>query len=268
MMDWVSAHLQAMLYVARAHWHAALARLGPPVRAALAWADAALHSAIDGVGAMLQSVVAFVQPRLRPAYDVLAPHGLDIALGIAAAAFIGVPLLVILRWMRRRRRIRASLVEVTLDRDPQTSWLNLAIVVRNFQPHALIVHDLQVLHPAGTKVCERWQAWAPAAGSARFVAPELDLSDAAAIERTIPPRGASRQYDELGGNDGESRQTDPDELQRSFYLLPPEAAANGVRLHAVLHCEIQNRRRRKQSLTFRRTLGQAPPVAASPPATI
>jgi hypothetical protein len=254
--------------VARAHWQAALARLGPPVQAAIDWMNASLHAALAWIGATLRAGAAFVLPGVRGVFELLAAHWQPIVIATAAAAAIGLPLIAILRWTRRRRRIKASLVEVTLDRDPQTAWLNLAIVVRNFQPHALVVRNLQVLRPAGTKVCERWKAWEPAEGSAKFVAPDLDLTNAADIERTIPPHGASSQYDDLGDRGGERRQTDPDELKRSFYLLPPSPrATEALTLHAVLHCEIASRRGRKLRLAFRRALEQAQPAAAALPAT-
>ena len=266
-MDWVAAHLQAVLYVARAHWHAAMTRLGPPVQAALDWADASVQAAIVGTRSRLRAALATVRPHIESLLGVLAAHWYPIVMTAAGASVAIAALIVAVKWLRRRRRIKATLVEVTLDRDPQTAWLNLAIVVRNFQRHALTVQSLKVLQPAGTKVCERWKAWVPADDGARFVAADLDLTDAAEIERTIRPHGASSQYDDLG-DEGRQRPVDPDELKRSFYLLPPGASVDEVSVRAVLHCKIENRRGSKQRLAFRRTLAQTTASPAGSPSTV
>jgi hypothetical protein len=207
----------------------------------------------------LHAARAFVQPFLDAVLGFLAAYWPHLSIIAVAAVVVVAAGVALFRWMAGRRRIKASLIEATLDRDPQTAWLNLAIVVRNFQPHALVVRSLQVLQPADTKVCERWKAWEPAGGSAKFIAPDLELTNAAAIERTIPPHGSGKKH-ELGGA-ASRRDADEGELKRSFYLSPPSSAPS-VKLRAVLVCELQTRYARPQHLEFQRTLV----VATSDPA--
>lgn len=267
-MDWLAAHLQAAWFVARAHWHAAVARLAPPVQAAFDWLQASVHALFNHIGWTVRAAAQVVWPSGQTAADNLALYWPLLA--IAAIGVVGgaMAFLAVVRWRRRRRQLKASLVEVNLDRDPRTSWLNLDIVVRNFQPHGLIVHSVQVLQPRGTKICERWRAWTPDDDGVHFVAPDLDLTDAAVIERTIPAHGASRQYDDFG-DDGRQRQIDNDELKRSFYLLPPgEPDADPGDVRAVLHCEIEGRTGRKQALAFSRSVTHALPAEAGLPAPV
>jgi len=153
-----------------------------------------------------------------------------------------------LRSLRRGRQLEGSLAEATLDRDAKTHWFTLEIVMRNLQPHPLLVRSVEIIDPAGTKICDRWQAWRPETANVKFVAPELELTEKASIETTISP-----YYSNDYANPS-------DELIRQFYVQPPDAKATSrLAVRARLVCELQTRRGRRQELTFRRTLAPPPP---------
>jgi hypothetical protein len=258
--NWLAAHLQALFYVIVIHAHAAVERIAPPVQAVLAWIDAHLQAAIAWARPAVRSAIDAVEPYAATVAEFLSTHWRAVALfgvaAIAAAAFA--------RWMRHRHRIKATLVEVSLDRDPKTAWLKLNIVLQNFQSHALVVRSLCVEQPAGAMICEHWKAWQPRVDGVRFIAGELDLTNEAEIERTIMPNSAGGKHVSLAtvpalpGHD--------DQLVRSFYLQAPAiTGAEPVKVRAVLHCELQAGNGRKQILAFQRMLD---PVEAQDAAAI
>jgi hypothetical protein len=116
------------------------------------------------------------------------PRWSEIAAAIVVVLVAGV-IMSVLHAQRRRELLEQSLVEAKLGHDPKTDWLELEIVMRNLQKRALLVHSIQVIDPPGTMICERWQAWRADGngGGVKFVAPDLELSDSVAIERTIRP---------------------------------------------------------------------------------
>lgn len=255
----LSAHLVAAFYVVRIYGRQALAWLAPPVNAAIAWIDGHLQAAIAWAGPTLRHAGDAVRPYGAIVVDFLMAHWRDVAI-ITAAAIAIITLFV---WMRRRRRVKATLVDVSLDRDPKTEWLKLNIVMRNFQSHALVVHSLRVEQPADARICAHWQAWRPSDDGVQFIAPELALTNEAEIERTILPHGTHGSYHDVGvrkGPDGAN-----DELIRSFYLRAPAVAASQpIKLRAVLHCELQSRHGqsrhgRKQDHAFQSRLDAALP---------
>jgi hypothetical protein len=115
-----------------------------------------------------------------------SPHRREIAVA-AAATMIFLIAVWALRSLRRGRQLEGSLAEATLDRDAKTHWFTLEIVMRNLQPHPLLVRSVEIIDPAGTKICDRWQAWRPETANVKFVAPELELTETASIETTISP---------------------------------------------------------------------------------
>lgn len=251
--NWVTAHLQALFSVVKVHGHEAIAWLGPPVQAAIAWVDRYLQAAIAWTGPSARRAIGAAQPYGATAIAFLVAHWPEAAI-VTAATILVIALGV---WTRRRRRVKATLVDVSLNRDPKTEWLKLNIVMRNFQSHALVVRSLSVERPLDARICEHWKAWQPSAEGVKFIAAELALTNEAEIERTIMPHGGSSKYHRARGRqvgyDG-----DDDQLVRSFYLQAPAAAtAHAVKLRAVLHCELQTRNGRKQDLAFQRMLEPA-----------
>jgi hypothetical protein len=258
--NWVTAHLQALLFVVKAHWHALVEHAGP-------WLQAVGH----GAHRYLQVAIDWARPSMHAAFDWLRPH-----LAVAAAFFVAIVAaywveivviaaaagiaVAVAAWSRRRRRIKATLVDITLDRDPKTDWLRLGIVVGNFQSHALVVHSLRVVQPVDVRICEHWKAWQPYGAGVKFVAPELELTNVAEIERTIPPHGAKSDYPALAGLRPEGY-GNGDQLKRIFYLQAPTIpATKPLRLRAVLRCELQTRKGRKQDHLLRRLLEPSPAV--------
>jgi hypothetical protein len=258
----VAAHLQALFYVIQVHGHAVLAWLAPPVQAAIAWIDGNLQAAIAWAGPALRRAIDTAQPYCATALAFLVAYRSEVAM-VAGPAIVVAAFVV---WMRRRRRVKATLVDVSLDRDPKTEWLKLSIVMRNFQSHALIVRSLCVEQPADARICEHWQAWQPSDDGVKFIAPELALTNEAAIERTILPQGRDGNDHSLSG--GRPGQNGDGQLTRSFYLrTPPGAPARAIKLRAVLHCELQTRNGRKQDFSFQRMLEPAPAGKVSAVAT-
>jgi hypothetical protein len=243
----VAAHLQALFYVIQVHGHEVLAWLAPPVHAAISWIDSQLQAAIAWAGPAVRHVIDAAQPYGATALGFLVAYWHEVAI-VTGPAIVIIALAV---WMRRRRRVKATLFDVSLDRDPKTEWLKLDIVMRNFQSHALVVRSLCVEQPADVRICEHWKAWQPSAEGVRFIAPELALTNEAEIERTILPHGAHdhRASGLRGYVGGDS------ELTRSFYLRAPAGApTRAIKLRAVLHCELQTRNGRKQDHSFQRML--------------
>ena len=247
----VAAHLQALFYVIGVHGHEVLAWVGPPVRAAIAWIDGQLQAAIAWAGPVVRSAIDAAQPYGATALAFLVAYWREAAI-VAGPAIVAIALAVS---MRRRRRVKATLFDVSLDRDPRTEWLKLNIVMRNFQSHALIVRSLCVEQPADVRICDHWKAWQPSAEGVKFIAPELALTNEAEIERTILPHGGDnhRSSGLRPGYVGEDGQ-----LTRSFYLRAPAGApTRAIKLRAVLHCELQTRNGRKQDFSFQRMLEPA-----------
>lgn len=258
--DWLSAHL----------WATGAANLAAPaLEAARDWVAVHLQATTDWARAILAAGSEALRPYLVVVLAAAAPRWSEIIIAAGATAIGGYAVWA-LRSLRRRQRLQASLVEATLGHDPKTDWLELGIVMRNLQPYALLVHSLQVIDPPGTKICERWQAWQPAAVGVKFVAPDLELTNSVSIERTVLPYGSVNYLGETlsrrpnrknaqapgDGNGGPA-----DELIRHFYLLPPRAPpAQRIAVRARLICELQTRRGRRQELAFRRTLTFAAPL--------
>ena len=134
----VVAHLQALFYVIQVHGHEVFAWLAPPVHAAIAWIDSQLQAAIAWAGPVVRSATDAAQPYGATALAFLVAYWREAAI-VAGPAIVVIALAV---WMRRRRRVKATLFDVSLDHDPKTEWLKLNIVMRNFQSHALIVRSL------------------------------------------------------------------------------------------------------------------------------
>ena len=170
---------------------------------------------------------------------------------IVAAAVVAVAIWMVmsaLHSQRRRRQLKASLLEATLSHDSKTNALKLGITMRNLQSRALRVASIQVISPPGTKICEVWQAWQPGTNGVKFAAPDLQLTDTASIEVTLRP---SRSDNTIS----------PDEVIRTFYVLPLRMPARQVTLRARLICELQTRRGKPQELVFRRTLALDAPAS-------
>jgi hypothetical protein len=250
----LTAHLVAAFYVIQVHGRQAIAWLAPPVKAAIAWIDGYLQAAIAWAGPALRHATDAVRPYGTIALDFLMAHWREFAIPTVAA----IAIIALFVWMRRRRRVKATLVGVSLDRDPKTEWLKLDIVMRNFQSHALVVHSLHVEQPADARICAHWQAWQPSADGVKFIAPELALTNEAEIERTILPHGARGNYHDVSARKGDDGADD--KLIRSFYLRAPAVAASQpIKVRAVLHCELQTRHGRKQDHAFQSRLDAASP---------
>jgi hypothetical protein len=198
-----------------------------PLTAAADWASNGLEAGGQALRLQLAAVFA-----------AAAPFGREIAAAVGVALTAGI-VMSARRARRRRHQLEESLVDATLGLDPNTDWHELAIVVRNLQPQALLVRSIQVLEPAGTKICERWRAWQSESAGVKFVAPELQLTDAVAIERTVLPYGS----DDFVGR--------ADELIRQFYVRVPRRSRRRVVLRARLICELKIRRGLRQELMFR-----------------
>jgi hypothetical protein len=257
--NWATAHLLALFYVVAAHGREAVAWVRPWLRAVTSWFGDTLQGAIAWAGPTLRHAVGAAYSRLASMVEgagVYWPAAAIAAVAVVAALAFAI-------WLRRRRRIKATLVEVRLDRDPKTDWLKLNIVMRNIQSHALLVRSLKIEWPANARICEHWKAWGPSAEGARFIAPDLPLTNVAEIGRTIRPHGAGGAYHRATALP--SIGSDDDEFRRSFYLSPPAVAGQPVRLRAVLHCELQTRKGRPQTLSFQQVLQQSiAPLGAIP----
>jgi len=282
-LDWLSVHLRGIGAAIVASWDAAVSRAAPALETARDRIAVHLQATADWAGAAIHTRSEALRPYLSTAFAAVAPHWPQIVM--AGAAVIGGIAVWALRSLRRHRKLKASLVEATLGHDPKTDWLELGIVVRNLQPRALLVRSIQVIDPAGTKICERWQAWQPTTVGVKFVAPELELTNSISIERTVLPYG-SINYVAFGGSFpqrppqenarvpyDEQGASPCDELTRRFYVLPPDAAPHQrIALRARLICELQTRRGRRQVLAFRRFLPfvapKSPPLGGSEAAAI
>jgi hypothetical protein len=268
-VEWLPVQLQPIGAALMASWD----RAAPALKTAYDWVAIRFLAAVDWAGAALQLASETLHPYLATALAALAPHWPEIvAAAVGTVVIVG---LAMFRSLQRRRSLKMSLVEATLGRDPKTGWLELAIVMRNLQPRALLVHSIQVIDPPGTKICEHWQAWQPATAGVKFVAPELELTNTISIERTVLPyepadyatfdgglpRGSTKQN--AGLSDDERSASPSDELIRRFYVRPPSAQRQQIALRARLICELQTRRGRRQELVFRRTLPFAAPGSAA-----
>ena len=176
------------------------------------WLALRVHALADWAGPALNAPAEWLQRYAGGPVAWALPHSREIA-AAAGAALIGGIALWALRSLRRGRQLEKSLAEATLDRDAKTHWFTLEIVMRNFQRHPLLVRSVEIIDPPGTKICDRWQAWRPETASVKFVAPELDLTDSAAIEATIFPYNSNDYANQA------------DELIRHFYVRPPDAEA-------------------------------------------
>lgn len=211
------------------------------------WLTARAHALADAASNAVNAATEVLQRYAGGPLAWAGPYRREIAAAAVAALFTGIAVWV-LRSVRRGRQLEGSLAEATLDRDAKTHWFTLAIVMRNLQPHPLLVRSVEIIDPAGTKICDRWQAWRPETANVKFVAPELELTDSASIETTISPYNS------------DDYATPADELIRQFYVLPPDGQATSrLALRARLICELQTRRGRRQELTFRRSLTPPPP---------
>jgi hypothetical protein len=248
--DSFAAHLRAFYYIAKVQGQAAYDWLAPPARAAIGWIDGHVRAAIAAARPWVRSGIELAQPYAQTGYSFLVAYWLA-AVTVAVAVIVLIALGV---RMRRQRRVKATLVDVSLDRDPRTEWLKLDIVMRNFQPHSLLVRSLRVEQPRDAMICDYWKAWQPFAEGVRFIAGDLALTNEADIERTILPYGGNGYGRGAGGLPLRQAGED-DQLTRSFYVrAPAAAAAQPVKLCAVLHCELQARRVRRLKLAFERML--------------
>ncbi len=212
------------------------------------WLAARVQALADRANAAANTATEALQRYAAGPLAWAGPHWREIAAAAAAALIAGIAVWA-LRSLRRGRQLERSLAEATLDRDAKTHWFTLEIVMRNLQPHPLLVRSVEIIDPAGTKICDRWRAWRPETANVKFVAPELELSESASIETTISPYNS------------DDYASPADELIRQFYVQPPDAqAASRFAVRARLVCELQTRRRRRQELTFRRTLAPSPPA--------
>jgi hypothetical protein len=256
-----------------AYWDAAVGRAAPALETSRDWVGDQVRAIADWLAPAIQAWSEALRPYLAIPLAAAGPHWPEIAVAGTGVLVIAVIALSTLRSRRRRRQLDASLIAVTLSYNQRTGWFELAINMRNLQSSALIVRSIQVIKPAGAKICELWQAWQPTTNGVRFVAPELQLTDSVSIERTILPYGSSsyagfgsslsrptKQIDRsLQDNHGVSPS---EELIRRFYVLPRDPASRRrTVLQVRLICELQTRRPRWQELTFRRTL---PPVELIP----
>jgi hypothetical protein len=213
------------------------------------WFAVGVSAVADRARNAANAATEVLQPYTARTLAWAGPHWREIAAATVAALIVATTLWAV-RSLRRSRQLERSLSEATLDRDVKTHWFTLEIVMRNLQRHPLLVRSVEIIEPAGTKICDRWQAWRPETANVKFVAPELALTESASIETTIPPYNS------------DDYATPADELIRQFYVQPPDAKATSrLALRARLICELQTRRGRRQQLTFRRTLT---PAAAPP----
>ncbi len=279
-LDWLSVHLRGIGAAIVASWDAAVRRAAPALKTARDWVAVHLQVTADWVNTTIHAGSEALRPYLSTIFAAVAPHWPEIIMAAAGAVVIGGIAVRALRSLRRHRRLKASLVEATLDHDPKTDWFELGIVVHNLQPCALLVRSIQVIDPPGTKICDRWQAWQPTIVGVKFVAPELELTNSVSIEQTVLPY-ESVNYAPFGGSfpqrptqenaqipHDEHDASPCDELIRRFYVLPPSAAPRQrIALRARLICELQTRRGRRQELAFRRTLPfvapESPPLRGS-----
>ena len=210
------------------------------------WLSVGVNTLADRARGAANAAAEALQPYTARPLAWAGPHWREIAVAAAAALIVGIGVWVF-RSLRRSRQLERSLAEATLDRDAKTHWFTLEIVMRNLQRYPLLVRSVEIVEPAGAKICDRWQAWRPETANVKFVAPELELTGSAAIETTISPYNS------------DDYATPADELIRQFYVQPPDAKATSrLAVRARLICELQTRRGRRQELTFRRTLTPAP----------
>ena len=275
-LGWLSVHLRGIGAAIVASWDAAVRHAAPALKTARDWVAVHLQATADWVGTTIHAGSEALRPYLSTIFAAVAPHWPEIIMAATGAVVIGGIAVWALRSLRRRRKLKASLVEATLGHDPRTDWFELGIVMHNLQPCALLVRSIQVIDPPGTKICDRWQAWQPTTVGIKFVAPELALTNSISIERTVLPYEAAN-YAPFGGsfpqrptqeNAREHDASPCDELVRRFYVLPPSAAQRQrIALRARLICELQTRRGRRQELAFRRTLPfvapESPPLRGS-----
>jgi hypothetical protein len=213
----------------------------------LDWFAVRVQALADQASAAVNTATEVLQRHAAGPIAWASPHRREIAVAAAATVLFLIAVWA-LRSLRRGRQLEGSLAEATLDRDAKTHWFTLEIVMRNLQPHPLLVRSVEIIDPAGTKICDRWQAWRPETANVKFVAPDLELTETASIETTISP-----YYSNDYANPS-------DELIRQFYVQPPDAKATSrLAVRARLVCELQTRRGRRQELTFRRTLAPPPP---------
>jgi hypothetical protein len=194
---------------------------------------AAAHSVSTGLETAGQTLRLYLTAAIASA----GPHWREIVAAIVVVLIAGVIM-----------SVEQSLVEAKLGHDPKTDWLELQIVMRNLQKRALLVHSIQVIDPPGTKICERWQAWRADGngGGVKFVAPDLELSDSVAIERTIRPSEA----------DDFAEATD--ELVRHVYVRMPKSwFRRRTSVEARLICELRTRGGLRQELVFKRAAAEA-----------
>jgi hypothetical protein len=256
-----------------AYWDVAVGRAAPALETSRDWVGDQVRALADRLAPAVQGWSEALRPYLAIALAAAGPHWPEIAVAGGGMVVIAVIALSAQRSRRRRRQLDASLIAVTLSYNQRTGWFELAINMRNLQSSALIVRCIQVIKPAGAKICELWQAWQPTTNGVKFVAPELQLTDSVSIERTILPYGSSsyagfgsslsRPTKQIDRSLQDSHGVSPsEELIRRFYVLPRDP---GSRRRTVLQvrliCELQTRRPRWQELTFRRTL---PPVELVP----
>lgn len=200
-------------------------------------------------------LITITSPYIAMVERALGTPGLQVLLsGLAAAMILGV-LFGALTTLQRRRVLKASLSNVTLEVDPNTKWLVLAITIENVHSSPLLIRSIEIIEPSGAKISDYWQAWRPARNGANFIAPEMELTNSLVIERILRP------YD-LGGyavtalpapdSDRQIGSGPLDEFTRRFYVLTPNK--RGVALRAKFQCELLSRRTRRLELTFRRQL--------------
>jgi len=211
------------------------------------WISVHLPGAADWSSSDLAARGQALWSHLAAAFAAARPYWREIVAvtGVAVAAWI---VMSALHSQRRRRQLKASLLEATLSHDSKTNALKLGITMRNLQSRALRVDSIRVISPPGTKICEVWQAWQPGTNGVKFAAPDLQLTDTASIEVTLRP---SRSDNTIS----------PDELIRTFYVLPLRMPARQITLRARLICELQTRRGKRQELVFRRTLALDAPAS-------
>jgi hypothetical protein len=211
------------------------------------WIATHVPTAAHSVSTGLETAGQTLRLYLTAAIASAGPHWREIAAAIVVVLVAG-GIMSVLHAQRRRELLEQSLVEAKLGHDPKTDWLELQIVMRNRQTRALLVHSIQVMDPPGTKICERWQAWRADGngGGVKFVAPDLELSDSVAIERTIRPSEA----------DDFAEATD--ELVRHFYVrLQKSWFRRRTSLEARLICELRTRGGLRQELVFKRAAAEA-----------